>query len=131
VTPFKHLERIADVLDELRRLYSLDLSARGIVQEVGTEEGEILYDDRSPGDEFEQAVDAKDYDDAEEKARHLDYLRELEKEALRLFTPSGFVPGAGPEGAEDPPPPSEDNGVGGEGPPGSAEGPGSSPKQEG
>jgi len=107
-------ERIADALEHLAKLYSLDLSARGIFQEVGTDEGEVLYDDRTPEDEFEREVAARDYEDDEQRRAHLDYLRELEREALRLFTPSGFVPGTGPEGAEDPASPPEDNGSRGE-----------------
>jgi hypothetical protein len=129
--PFKALDRIADVLEELRRLYSLELSSRGIVQEVGTEEGEILYDESDPRTRFQRETEVTEGDDAQQREEHLEFLRELERESLRVYSPSGFTPGVGPDGAEDPSTPVEVSGGGRAGASPPAEGQRSSEKQEG
>lgn len=118
------LTDVANELKALRVLYQRDLFARGIWAnlEDSNEEGEIIVPYASERDKFVAEVDSTELEEAEKKEAHAEYLRELEAEALRLLTPSGFVPGVGPEGAEDPANSSEGAEYSGEGPPPRAEG---------
>ncbi len=88
------LQRIADALDKIVVMLSLDLRSRGISHCLDTieGEGELLTDDTPERDLFERKLAAAESDrDA--------YLRDWEA-SLRLNDPFG-ISWTGPEGAED------------------------------
>ena len=120
----RHVAALNHNLGRIADLYQDTLTLQGFRQPLreAVEEGEVLWTDRTEREEFEEQIKTKDQEELEEKAKHANYLRELEAEALRLSKLSGFAPGAGPEGAEDSPQADEAGGDDGTGPPPRIEG---------
>ena len=116
----RSLERLADMAQD-------HLEAQKIVPPLQepVEEGEVYWDDRTEKEEFKEQLETKEVEDEEERLKHADFLKQLEAESRRLAKHTAFVPGVGPEGAEDPAEASEVSGGDGDGPPPRIEGFGS------
>lgn len=140
-------ERIAAALEQLIKLYELDLQSRGLTTQTGIEEGEVLLTDEEQiaakelEDEFRRRfglspthdfrVPAPAIPTKAEKGKAQEDGADSGGESLEALFGGSWGLGFGPEGAESPIPGPEAARAYQLGPPGSPFGPYNQKKQEG